>query len=102
MGILNFVFNALIGTCVFIYNDDKIFFLTSNFIKSNILLTIYFIYFLNLQNNMKKNPNRRQVFAVFLYDYYGIHVVYFLLLIMCFSPISQIKTWLSSFYISRW
>lgn len=54
MGILNFVFNALIGTCVFIYNDDKIFFLTSNFIISNILLTIYFIYFLNLQNNMKK------------------------------------------------
>lgn len=75
MGILNFVFNALIGTCVLIYNDDKIFFLTSNFIISNILLTIYFIYFLNLQNNMKKKPNRWQVFAVFLYDYYGIHVV---------------------------
>lgn len=101
MGILNFVFNALIGTCVLIYNDDKIFFLTSNFIISNILLTIYFIYFLNLQNNMKKKTTDDKFLHFFLYDYYGIHVVYFLLLIMCFSPISQIKTWLSSFYISR-
>lgn len=101
MGILNFVFNALIGTCVLIYNDDKIFFLTSNFIISNILLTIYFIYFLNLQNNMKKKTTDDKFLQFFLYDYYGIHVVYFLLLIMCFSPISQIKTWLSSFYISR-
>lgn len=66
MGILNFVFNALIGTCVFIYNDDKIFFLTSNFIISNILLTIYFIYFLNLQNNMK-NKTTDDKFLQFFY-----------------------------------
>lgn len=72
MGILNFVFNALIGTCVFIYNDDKIFFLTSNFIISNILLTIYFIYFLNLQNNMKKNPTDDK----FLQFFYMIITVY--------------------------
>lgn len=97
MGIVNFVFNALIGTCV-LYNNDKILFLTSNFIKSNILLTILLIYFLNLQNNMKKKPTDDK-FLQFFYMII-IHVVYFLLL-MCFSPISQIKTWLSSFDISR-
>lgn len=66
MGILNFVFNALIGTCVLIYNDDKIFFLTSNFIKSNILLTIYYIFFLNLQNNMKKKQQETSFCSFFI------------------------------------
>lgn len=69
MGIVNFVFNVLIGTCVLIYNDDKIFFLTSNFIKSNIVLTILLIYLLNLQNNIKKKITTDDKFLQFFILY---------------------------------
>lgn len=65
MDIINFVFKPLFGTCIMLYNDDNFFFLTSNFIKSNIILTISLIYFLNLQNNLKK-----QQLASFYIFYY--------------------------------
>lgn len=68
MDIINFVFKALFGTCIMLYNDDNFFFLTSNFIKSNIILTISLIYFLNLQNNLKKQQFAS--FYIFLYYNY--------------------------------